>query len=147
MIIKFSFALLLGILFSTPAQNTITFQVDIKEAIVKNIFSYPDDKIIVRGNFEGWNTDDYALNDDDTDSIFSEKFILRGDSESVIEYKFVILKRTGEIIWEYFPNPDNPPYGNRKLTLTGNPQLLPIEKFQINSEIDLSTNGRKIVRH
>ncbi len=144
MIIKFSFALLLGILFSTPAQNTITFQVDIKEAIVKNIFSYPDDKIIVRGSFEGWNTDDYVLNDDDVDSVFSEKFNIRGNSESVIEYKFVILKSAGEIVWEYFPNPDNPPYGNRKLTLTGNPQLLPIENFQLNSEINLYTNGGKL---
>ena len=144
MVIKFSFALFLGIFLNTPAQNTITFQVDMKEAIVKNIFSYPDDKIIVRGSFEGWNTDDYVLNDDDADSIFSEKFNVRGDPESVIEYKFVIIKTNGEIIWEYFPNPDNPPYGNRKLTLTGYPQLLPIENFRVNSEIDLHINGIKL---
>ena len=111
MIKTFSFALLLGIFINTPAQNSITFQTNLKEAINKNIFMPSSgDRIIVRGSFEGWNSNNYILSDDNADSIFSGVFNIRGDPKSVIEYKYVILKSDGKVIWESNPNPDNPPY-------------------------------------
>jgi hypothetical protein len=129
--IRLSFIILLtGLIFNIPAQNIITFRINLKEQIVKNLFSPSSgDKIIVRGSFEGWQTNDYNLNDDDADSVFSGIFNIRGDPGSLTEYKFVILKSSGKIIWEAYPNRDNPPYGNRKLTLTGDPQILSIEFF------------------
>ena len=39
MIKNISLALLLGILFNTHAQNSISFQVNLKEAIIENHFS------------------------------------------------------------------------------------------------------------
>ena len=142
--IRLSFIVLLaGIFFNTPAQNNITFRINLKEPINKNIFSPSSgDKIIMRGSFEGWNTNDYELGDDNLDSIFTGTFNLGGDPDSTIEYKFVILKSTGKIIWESSPNSDNPPYGNRKLTLTGNPQLLPIENFHLENYIQQNANGQ-----
>ena len=142
--IRLSFiALLAGLFFNTPAQDNITFRINLKEPINKNIFSpSTGDKIIVRGSFDGWNTNSFILNDDDADSIFSGIFNIEGASESVIEYKFIILKSTGKIIWESSPNSDNPPYGNRKLDLTGNPQLLPIENFHLENYIRQNVSGQ-----
>ena len=138
-------ALLIVTFSNTPAQNHITFQINLKEPIIDNIFlPSSGDKIIVRGSFEEWNTNDYKLTDDDVDSIFSGTFNIGGDSDFIVEYKFVILKSTGKIIWESSPNSDNPPYGNRKLTLTGNPQLLPIENFHLENYIQQNANGKII---
>ena len=144
--IRLSFiALLIGTFLNTSAQNNITFRINLKEPINKNIFSPSSgDIIIMRGSFEGWNTNDYNLKDEDEDSIFSGIFNIRGNSDSVIEYKFVILKYSGEIIWELYPNNDNPPYGNRKLILTGNPQLLPIENFHLNYNPQQNANSKTV---
>lgn len=140
-----SITLLLGFFISTSAQNNITFRADLREAASLNIFiPSTGDSVIVRGSFEGWNTNDYKLTDKDGDSVFSGVFNITGDSGAVVEYKFVILKSTGEIIWESNPDPDNPPYGNRKLTLTGNPQLLPVQKYNISDEYIQSLNSHKL---
>ncbi len=135
--IRLSFiALLIGTFLNTSAQNNITFRINLKEPINKNIFSPSSgDKIIVRGSFEGWNTSDYNLLDNDQDSVFSGTFNIEVNPDAVIEYKFVIIKQNGEIIWESFPNADNPPYGNRILQLTGIPQILPIEDFHLQDYV------------
>ena len=127
-----SIPLLLVIFVNSYSQNVITFRVDLKEAFSKEIFvPSSGDSIIVRGSFNSWSTNDYKLADVTGDSVFSGEFNIIGDPGSFIEYKFIILKRTGEIVWESNPNPDNPPYGNRKLILTGNPQLTPIQNFHL----------------
>jgi hypothetical protein len=129
-----SITLLLGILVNSPAQNNITFQADLKEAISGSIFiPSAGDSVIVRGSFEGWNTNDYKLTDSRGDSVFSGIFDIRGNTGDVIEYKFVILKSIGEMIWESNPDPGNPPYGNRKFTLDGNPQVLPVQEFHLTN--------------
>ena len=122
MIKTFSLALLLGILFSTPAQNSITFQVSLKEPIKKNLFSEQEgDIVVIRGSFNGWQSNSFKLTDDDDDSVYSGTFKIESDLSTGNEYKYVIVKSSGKIIWEANPNPSNQPYGNRKLALTGNP--------------------------
>jgi len=140
-----SITLLLGIFINSAAQNNITFRSDLREAISRNIFiPSAGDSVIVRGSFEGWNTNDYKMTDADEDSLFSGVFNITGDSGTVVEYKFVILKSTGEIIWESDPDPDNPPYGNRKLILSGNPQVLSVQKFSLSDEYTRDLNSHKL---
>ena len=131
-----SIPLLLVIFVNSFAQNVITFRVNLKEAISKDIF-LPEsgDSVLVMGSFNSWSTNDYKLADKTGDSVYSGEFNIRGDPDSFIEYKFIILKSVGGIIWESDPEPDNPPNGNRKLTLTGNPQILSVQNFHL-TDID-----------
>jgi hypothetical protein len=139
-----SIILLSGIFLNSLAQNNITFRINLKDMVSRNIFSPSSgDSIIVRGSFEGWNTNDYKLSDNG-DNLFSGAFNIKGNSASVIEYKFVILKSTGKDIWESNPNPDNPPHGNRKLILTGNPQVLPVENFHLDDESLADINHKRV---
>jgi hypothetical protein len=137
--------LILAIYFTTHAQNSITFRVNLNEAISKDILQpLSGDSVVVRGSFEGWNNDLCRLNDQDRDSVYSGIFDISGKTDSVIEFKYVIVKSTGEIIWETNPDPDNPPYGNRKITLTGNPQLLPVENFHLTESSIQNLNFSRI---
>ncbi len=140
-----SITLLLGIFINSAAQNNITFRTDLSAAISGNIFiPSAGDSVIVRGSFEGWNTNDYKMIDTTEDSVYSGVFNITGDSGTVLEYKFVILKSSGEIIWESNPEPDNPPYGNRKLILNGNPQVLSVQKFSLSDEYISDLNSHKL---
>ena len=134
-ILVFTFSL------STHAQNSITFRANLNDVISKGIFlPLSGDSVVVRGSFNGWNTDTCRLSDHSGDSVYSEVFEINGDTGSVIEFKFVIIKASGEIIWESNPDPDNPPYGNRKFTLNGSPQVLPVQEFHLT---DLSFHNSK----
>ena len=140
-----SLALLWGIYISTPAQSNITFQVDLKEPFRQNLFSETAaDIVVVRGSFEGWRSNDYRLSDDNNDSIYTGTFIINTDLNSEIEYKYCIVKNTGEVYWEWFPEPDNIPHGNRKLFLTGELQTTPIEKFHLINLIQKDNDGKII---
>ena len=131
-----SFTLLCGILISTPAQSNITFQVDLKEPIIQNLFSEAaGDIVVVRGSFEGWRSNDFKLNDDNNDSIYTGTFAINANLISEIEYKYCLIKNTGEVNWEWFPEPDNIPHGNRGLFLTGKAQSTSVEKFHLINSI------------
>lgn len=133
--------LILAVYFTTHAQNIITFRVNLNEEVSRGILKpLSGDSVIVRGSFEGWNSDRYKLDDENGDSVYSGVFDLSGETDSVIEFKYVIFKNTGEIIWESNPEPDNPPHGNRKILLTGKPQILPIEYFHLTESAIQSLN-------
>ena len=87
------------------------------------------DGVILRGSFNDWRSNDLQLTDDDRDNIYSARFTIAGDSGTVIEYKYVILKANHTLLWEKLPDPENPPYGNRKLILTGRDLELPAVIF------------------
>ena len=140
-----SFALLWGIFISASAQRKITFQVDLQQPITQNLFSETaGDIVVVRGSFEGWQSNEYRLNDDNNDSIYTGTFIINADLNSEIEYKYCIIKNKEKVFWEWFPEPDNIPHGNRKLSLTGRPQTTPIEKFHLINSIKRNNNGKII---
>lgn len=137
MIKTFSLALLLGIFFNTPAQNNITFRVNLKEPIQKNLFSkQAGDIVLLRGSFNDWEGNNLKLNDDDKDSIYTGSFTIDGILSVGNEYKYVIVKSSGKLIWEANPNPSNQPNGNRKLALTGKPHVIPVVEFDIPPESD-----------
>ncbi|MCW9097381.1 MAG: hypothetical protein OQJ93_08325, partial [Ignavibacteriaceae bacterium] len=145
MIKNISLVILLGVMFSSPAQDTITFQVNLKEAITENLFSESDaDIVIIRGSFEGWQSNEYKLTDDNHDSVYTGTFLINADPDSVIEYKFCIIKNNGDVYWEWYPDPDNVPHGNRTLLLTGKPQKLPAAKFHLINSIVPDSNGKII---
>jgi C-terminal processing protease CtpA/Prc len=138
-----SFALLCGLFISTPAQSSITFQVDLKEPIRQNLFSETTgDIVVVRGSFEGWQSNEYKLNNNNNDSVYTGTFTINADLISEIEYKYCIIKTTGDIYWEWYPNPGNIPNGNRKLSLKGNHLITPVEKFDLNNSVLPNDNGK-----
>ena len=135
---------LVGVMFSFPAQDSITFRVNLKQAIIENQFSESDgDIVVIRGSFEGWQSNDYMLTDDNNDSVYIGTFFMNADPDSLIEYKYCILKNNGEVYWEWYPNPENIPHGNRVLLLTGNPQVLPA-KFHLINSIEQNSNDKII---
>ncbi len=137
----FSLALLLGLLLYTPAQNSITFQVSLKEPIKKNIFSEQEgDFVVVRGSFNNWQNNNLKLVDDNNDSVYTGTFNIESELNAGNEYKYVIVKSGGKLIWESNPYPSNKPYGNRKLALTGNPRILPVVEFNLPPESDTQHN-------
>lgn len=97
-------------------QNHITFRIDMTDPVVTGLFEpFSGDRIIVRGIFNNWQGSDHILTDSDGDHIYSGTFIFEGVQDTRIEYKFIILKETGTDLWEQYPDPENPPYGNRTL--------------------------------
>ena len=140
-----SLALLLGIFINTHAQNNTTFQVNLNQAIIENQFSEADgDIVVIRGSFEGWQSNEYKLTDDNNDSVYTGTFFIDTGPDSLIEYKFCVIKNTGDVYWEWYPDPDNIPHGNRTLLLTGKPQMLPATKFHLMNSIMPDNNGKII---
>jgi hypothetical protein len=145
MIKNISLVILLGVMFSSPAQDNITFQVNLNQAIIENQFSESDgDIVVIRGSFEGWQSNEYKLTDDNNDSVYTGTFFIDTGPDSLIEYKFCVIKNTGEVYWEWYPDPENIPHGNRVLLLTGNSQVLPATKFHLINSIEPDSNGKII---
>ncbi len=111
-------ALLTGL---AMAQNPITFQVDMSVQIQAGNFNPQLDTVVVRGTFNGWTGSDPMLTDADNDSIYDGVFDVGPagfNAGDTIEYKFVMLKSDGSVVWESIPN--------RKATVAGGAQTLPV---------------------
>ena len=112
--------------------NSITFQIKLHQALQSGILNTADgDKVVVRGSFNDWQSDSLALADTDKDSIFTGRYVFPANLSGE-EYKFVIVKSDGKIVWEDNPDPGNPPYGNRRLNFSRSPQILDIDEFRIH---------------
>ena len=80
---------------STQAQ--VTFNVNMRVAILKGKFVPSTDLLVIRGNFNGWSGNADQLTDTDGDSVYSiTKTFNIGDN---LEFKFVI-HRSGTDFWE-----------------------------------------------
>ena len=122
----------MGTVLSCLAQNSITFRVDMQQPIHHGIFRpYSDDRIVVRGSFDNWQTDSIILTDTVGKGVYKGQAIL-SDTLNDIEYKYVIVRDKNAHIWEWYPDDNNPPYGNRRLELNGKPQQLPAGNFEVN---------------
>ena len=140
----FALLFLLVSFLTIHAQNNISFQLNLKQAIIENQFSESDtDIVVVRGSFEDWQSNKYKLTDDNNDSVYTGTFLIDEDLNSIIEYKFCIVKNNGEVYWEWYPDPENIPHGNRTLLLTGKPQKLTVTNFYLMNSI-LPDNDDKI---
>ncbi len=79
------------------AQAQVTFNVNMRVAILKGKFVPSTDLLVVRGNFNGWSGNADQLSDPDGDSVYSlTKTFNVGDN---LEFKFVI-HRSGTDFWE-----------------------------------------------
>jgi len=107
---------------SSYSQTLVTFRVDVTDPYNKKLLdTVAGDQVILRGNFCDWSGIDYVLEDKDRDLIYSGDFIIEGDTGEVIEYKYAVLKKDGNVFYETKANPDNLPYGNRILTIGEEP--------------------------
>jgi len=79
------------------AQAQVTFNVNMRVAILKGKFVPSTDLLVIRGNFNGWSGNADQLSDTDGDSVYSiTKTFNIGDN---LEFKFVI-SRSGTDFWE-----------------------------------------------
>ena len=118
------------------AQTTVTFRLNMREMIVKELFSPAEnEKVFVRGSFNQWNEDNCQLSKNKFDSIYTGRFNINVNIGDTIDYKFIITKSNGRIYWEKEPNPSNPNYGNRNLVVTNTGLLLPVSYFSYDEYI------------
>jgi len=139
----FCFFLLIPAL--SPAQVQHTFRVDMSGTIEKGLFEPPEgDRIILRGSFNDWRENKYVLNDEDGDGIYTGTFDINETTGNTLEYKYVIITSEAIVLWEYRPNPDNPPYGNRVRELCGDIPEHEVEVYNLNHWF-LHLSGREVV--
>lgn len=101
------------------AQNGICFQINMQKAIECGLFSpLENDTVIIRGSFNEWSGNDYFLEDVNKDGIYENTFNIDSDFGIIQEYKYLIIKSTGQELWEKCPNKNNMPNGNRLLGST-----------------------------
>jgi len=90
------------------------------------------DFVILRGTFSNWQGNDFVLEGGNREGEYAATFSIPGDSGLVIEYKFLILKANGRVLWEKNPDSENHPHGNRMLVLNGNDQELELGEFDFD---------------
>jgi hypothetical protein len=137
---------LLQIIFAlSSAQQNIKFQIDMNSPVKEGLFdASKGDSVIVRGSFNNWQGNDYVLRGRSQEQKYTATFTIAGDSGRVIEYKFLILKANGRVLWEKNPNVENPPHGNRILVLNGKDQELLWAKFDFDKYY-LAAGGKKVI--
>ena len=112
----------LGVTVSGLSQTSITFRINMTDPYKKGLLdTVAGDRVLLGGSFCDWTGFDYMLEDKDGDLVFSGDVILEGDTGTVIEYKYAVLNPDGKVFYETKANPDNLPYGNRILTIGGEP--------------------------
>ncbi len=113
-------ALIAGTFVDALAQNNITFRVRMSIKMRENVFvPTAGDTVVVRGDFQGWGGKTHFLTDPDKDSVYTGTF--SAGTGTGIEFKYVMITADGDG-WESS--------SNRKVTLTGSPQTLPIVYFE-----------------
>ena len=96
------------------AQTQLSAAIDMRTAAEAGLFApAKGDRLVLRGVFNGWEGDAYRLSDPDGDGIWTGSWPLAEPVPGPLEFKSVIVRGDGRIIWEERPNPANPPYGNR----------------------------------
>jgi len=107
------------------AQTGVTFRL--------NPFSLEQgESIIVRGNFNQWNGNDYQLTRLPGEDLYTGNFTLKVEPEDTIEYKFVLLRSDGSAYWERNPNPADQEYGNRIALIGQGGTELPVATFDLD---------------
>ncbi len=143
-----SFFLALTIVFwatGAYAQHDICFRVDMQDALDRELFQPANgDRVILRGSFGGWVGNALELRDLDGDGVYAGVFTVPGETGAEIEFKYLILKPDSTVFWEWQPEPENAPFGNRRLLLTGNPQNVGKGQFVID-RYDLAAVGMPVM--
>jgi hypothetical protein len=112
--------------FDLLGPNLITFQVDMSKKMIKSEFqSHFGDQVVVRGNFNGWVSNDNLLSDADIDSIYTGTFNVGFSAGDTLSYKFVMLHPEDRVTWEH--------QNDRTFILTGSAETLPVVYFSNDS--------------
>lgn len=119
------------------AQNDVTFQVNMRVKMLEQVFQPGNgDILVIRGEYNSWKGNDDILSDADSDSIYSIQLNLDAVGSQETEYKYFIFRSNGLSIGEDF-------IANRKVFLSGSPQVLPVAFFDNDEKIDPPvTSGR-----
>nr|NQU94507.1 hypothetical protein [Bacteroidota bacterium] len=129
----------------SSAQNDIHFGVDMTSPVECGLFSQDEgDSVILRGTFNAWAGKDYVLSDPDNDFRYDGKFEIEGDSGTVHEYKYLIQKAGGKLLWEKKPNPENEPHGCRTFHMAGQDQRLDMANFDFDKYY-LGSIGKEVI--
>ncbi|MBN1998912.1 hypothetical protein JW935_15235 [candidate division KSB1 bacterium] len=116
--------------------KNVTFQVDMRSLIQNGYFSVSDgNRLVVRGNFNRWQGDDYELQTRNGENIFAGTYNLDMAPGDSLVYKFVIKRPGFSDYWERSPNPSNPDHGNRITVLTAAENVLPPASFKYDDFI------------
>jgi hypothetical protein len=119
--------------YSLPVKEQIVFQVDMRAPLQHQVFKpLNGDRLVLRGDFNGWSGNAEVLSDPEADSIYTIIHDVSGTAGEVFQYKFVIHQPGAKDIWEENPEPDNFPYGNRRLILQEIPQTLAVAAFDLD---------------
>jgi len=133
------------IVIQNISYSQIVFRIDMKKPITEGIFVLAEnDYLVVKGSFNNWSGSEYALTDENRDSIYEKTFQINGDSGLIVEYKYVVRKTSGRELWEKQPNRQNQPYGNRILYLTGKLQETELARFDFDKYY-LTAIGKDVV--
>jgi hypothetical protein len=109
-----AFILFLFVISKGQERQPVLFEIDMSATMKLGLFApEAEDIVIIRGSFNNWSGNDYYLSDTNKDSIYEQTFRIEIDTGTVSEFKYLIVKPTGPVLWEKFPNPVNPSYGNR----------------------------------
>jgi len=121
---------------TASGQAEVTFQADLGPLIEAGYF-FPDsgDQVIIRGSFNSWEGDVHELHAGDNSTLYSGRFRLNQSPSDTLSYKFVIIRDHERYFWEHRPEPENEPYGNRRLVLTDTVQVIPPDEFRYNEYI------------
>ena len=91
----------LGVYAAGFPQTPVTFRVDMTDPFEKKLLdTVAGDRVLLRGSFCEWSGNDYVLEDEDRDLIYSGDFIIEGDTGKVIEYKYAVLTADGNVFYE-----------------------------------------------
>lgn len=115
--------------------TAITFQVNMSVKILEGVFTPGGtDKVVVRGNFNGWGGNTNECTDADGDSVYAGTFDILGSPGDEELYKFVMVTSAGDT-WE-----DNIP-SNRKFTQPASPTTLDVVYFDDDQIVSLPVSG------
>jgi hypothetical protein len=134
------FSMMLLVVGAASADN-VTFKVDMSYLSELGLFDPATEGVAIRGDITNWhdtksNLFDWALTDDEPDSLYEGTFDV--GTTSPINYKFVIytLGDTTDVKWEADPN--------RQLALTGSDQVLDVVVWdiEVKFQVDMTRAER-----
>lgn len=129
------------------AQTAVTFRLNMQHLIEKKLFKPENEKVFVRGNFNGWKENNCELKKNNSENIYSGTFNINANIGDTIEFKFILESPHSRTYWERKPNPENPNYSNRKLVITGSNFIAPLMSFNYDEFIKYPVLFSKVKLH
>lgn len=108
----------------------VTFRMDLQPLQEKQYFSpLEDDRLFVRGSFNDWSGTAWELRPGSQEGLYTGTFLLDAAMGDTVEFKYIIQKNNKRFYWETEPDPANPHHGNRRIRITRDSMMLPVDTF------------------